>query len=234
MPYTLDSKYENVAYTARFAAPVLELWGAGATVAQGMYDAYLPFNVPLSNFQIGGSASNAAEPIMTVKLGDVGTSRFAFDRTESSFANFSEEAFQTIPRLLAASTDWLRKSVKDFKVSTHHFLYSNHSLLKGATLTDFLSSVNARKFKNAGEPTGNGAIFNHVLRDVGWHTQLMLDRSLSVNDGLFFSFGITLSSDKIDYEGMFLAGRKYLDGMLADLGLQLSDPSQDGGTQKRK
>jgi len=225
MPYTLDYKYENFAYTARFEKPVLELWGAGATVTKGMYDAYLPFNVPLSNFQVGGPATNAAEPIVTVKLGDIGTARFAFDRTESSFANFSEEAFQTIPRLLAASTDWLRSSTKTFKIASHHLLYSNHSLLKEGSPAEFLKTVNAGSVSYAGESIGNGAIFNHVRRDVGWQTQLILDRSLSVNGGLFVSFGIVLDSDKIDYSWLFLEGRKYFETMLGDLGLRLPEPS---------
>jgi hypothetical protein len=175
MPLTLDYKYESLAYTARFEKPVLELWGAGAIIAKAMYDAYLPFNVPLSNFQLGGPTANAAETVVTVKLGDVGTSRFAFDRTESSFANFSEEAFQTIPRLLAASTDWLRHSISTFKVASHHFVYSNHSVLKEGSVADFLKTVNPRSFKSAGQSIGNGSIFNHVRKDAAWQTQLILD-----------------------------------------------------------
>jgi hypothetical protein len=79
---------------------------------------------------LGGPASNAAETIVTVKLGEIGSCKFALDRTESSFANFTEEAFQSIPKLLAASTNWIRTSVPSFKVASHQFIYSNHGLLK--------------------------------------------------------------------------------------------------------
>jgi hypothetical protein len=225
MPLILDYKYESLAYTARFQRPVFQLWGAGATIASAMYEAYLPFNVPLSNFQLGSAATSAADVVVTVKLGDVGTSRFAFDRTESSFANFSEEAFQTFPRLLAASTDWLRNTISTFKVASHHFVYSNHSLLKGGVVADFLKALNPRKFKSAGESIGNGAIFNHVRKDAPWQTQLVLDRSLSVNEGLFASFGVTVIDDKIDYVAFLADARKYFEAMLADLDLRLPGSS---------
>src|ERR1700730_165475 len=107
MAHTLDFKYESLGYTARFEKPLLELWGAGAIIAKGMYEAYLPFGVPLSNFQLGGPASNAADTIVTVKIGDMGFSKFSFDKTESTFANFSEAGFASIPRLLNASTEWI-------------------------------------------------------------------------------------------------------------------------------
>src|SRR5579863_7048901 len=219
MPFTLDYKYESLVYTARFEKPALELWGAGAVIASAMYKAYLPFNVPLSNFQLGGPATNAAEIVVTVKLGDVGTSRFAFDRTESSFANFSEEAFQTIPGLLAASTDWLRSTISTFKVASHQFVYSNHSLLKEGSVADFLKRLNPRSFKSAGQSSGNGAIFNHVVEDAAWVTQLVLDRSLSVREGLFVSFGVTVNDDKLDYMSLFTDARKYFEAMLAELDL---------------
>jgi hypothetical protein len=221
MTLTLDYKYESLAYTARFQKPVLQLWGAGATIASAMYEAYLPFNVPLSNFHLGSAATSAADVVVTVKLGDVGTCRFAFDRTESSFANFSEEAFRTFPRLLAASTDWLRNTISTFEVASHHFLYSNHSLLTGSSVDDFLKALNPRTFKSAGESIGNGAIYNHVRKDAPWQTQLILDRSLSVTDGLFVSFGVTVMDDKMDYVAFLVDARKYLEAMLADLNLRL-------------
>ncbi len=225
MAYTLDYKYESLNYTARFEKPVLELWGAGADITRGMYQAYLPFGVPLANFQIGSSTANAAEPVVTVKLGDVGTTRFAFDRTESSFANFSEEAFRTFPALLAASTDWLRDKIPSFKIASHSILYSSHNSLNGGSAEKFLESLNPRSFKDAGKSTGHGAIYNHVRSDVGWITQLMIDRSQSVKDGLFISLGIVVNSDKIDYDVLFGEGRQYLDSLLAEVNLRLPDIS---------
>lgn len=191
-----------------------------------MYEAYLPFNVPLSNFQLGGPASNAAETIVTVKLGEIGTCKFAFDRTESSFSNFTEEAFQSIPKLLAASTNWIRPFVPSFKVASHQFLYSNHSLLKEGAVADFLAVLNPRNFKNGGKSIGNGAIFNQIKPDIGWQTQIMLDRSMSIQDGLFMSLGVTVKSDNLDYDGFFADARRYFDSVLSELGLRLPNSSR--------
>jgi hypothetical protein len=225
MLHTLDTKYNSIAYTARFESPLLELWGSGAIIAKGIYEAYLPFGVPLSNLQLGGPASNAADPVVTVKLGDVGVMKFAFDRTESSFVNFTEATLQQIPKLLLASTEWIRTSVPSFKIASHHFLYSNHSLLEQASVTDFLTRLNPRTFKS-GQSIANGVIFNLSRPETGWYSQLMLDRSLSVKDGLFLSFGITLRSDKIDYSAFFIDARRHVDSTLEELSLRLSNSSR--------
>ena len=226
MSFTLDLKSEHLSYTARFEAPLLELWGAGAVIAKGMYGAYLPFGVALANFQMGGPSSNAADVVVTVRIGDVGLSKFAFDRTESAFTNFSEEFFQTIPKLLAASTQWIRASIPSFKVASHHFAYFSHSLLKEGAVADYLQAVGPRSLKAGGESIGNGLIFNQLRSDLGWQTQLTVDRSISVPDGLFVGLNLTVKKDIIDYDDLLVEARRYFDSLIGELGLRLPDSSQ--------
>jgi hypothetical protein len=163
---------------------------------------------------------------MTVKLGGIGQTKFAFDKTESAFANFSEESFRTIPRLLAASTDWLRVAVPGFKVASHQFLYSTHSQFKELPVQEFLRTMNPRTLSAGGQSLGSGAIFNFRREDTGWLVQLLIDRSQSIKDGLFVSFGVTVIRDIIDFDEFFITGRTYLESMLSELNLRLSVPAE--------
>lgn len=217
----LKPQHRQISHTARFENPVLELWGTGAKIAKGVYEAFLPFGIPLANYQLSGPAANAADIVITTKLGDVGVYKFAFDRVETTFTNFTEEAFRNIPGLLDASTKWLRVAVPSFKVASHHFMYFNHSLLTEGSATDFLKALNTKSLKSAGQSIGNGAIFNQLRPDLGWQTQLIVDRSATFSEGLFMSLNILVKTDLIDFQKLALDAQKYLNEMLAELGLQL-------------
>jgi hypothetical protein len=223
MPYILDLKQEYLSYVARFERPVFELWGAGGVIAKSLYDSFLPFGVPLSNFQLSSALPNGAEPIVTIRLGDVGTSKFAYDRTESVFANFSEEFFTSIPRVLAASTNWLHAALPTFKVASHNFMWYSHSQLKPGQVAEYLNKLNPKRLTNGGVSLGSGSIFNFLVPSNQWRTQLMLDNSSVISDGLFVSLTINIKADKLDYDKIMLESRQYLGSLLQDLDLQLPE-----------
>jgi hypothetical protein len=226
MVYTMDVKQEYVSYTARFASPAFDLWGAGGKIARGLYEAFLPFGVPLANIQLNGSASNAAEPVVTVKIGDSGTCKFAFDRIESVFVNFSEQLFQSVPKMLEASTVWIRGTLPSLTFASHQIVYFNHSLLKEIKVEEFLNILNPKTIEKTGRNIGNGMIFNQVFPDLGWQTQFVVDLSATIPGGLFVSFAIALKTDKIDYDKIMVQGREYFSSQLQEIGLRISEPYQ--------
>jgi hypothetical protein len=223
MTHELDLKQEFVSYVARYERPVFELWGAGATIAKSMYDAFLPFGVPLSNFQLASVLPNASEPIVTVKLGDVGTCKFAYDRTESVFANFTEEFFAQIPSVLAASTNWLHATVPTVKISSHNFVWYSHCLLKKGDGMEYLKQLNPKRLSGGGVNLGTGLIFNFLVPDSQWKTQLMLDNSALIPNGLFLNLSINIKADKLNYDKIMLESREYLGSLLQELDLQLPE-----------
>jgi hypothetical protein len=223
MPHELDLKQEFVSYVARYERPVFELWGAGATIAKSMYDAFQPFGVPLSNFQLASVLPNASEPIVTVKLGDVGTCKFAYDRTEAVFANFTEEFFASIPKVLDASTSWLHAVVPTFKISSHSFVWYSHSLLKSGNGMEYLKKLNPNRLSSGGANLGTGLIFNFLVPNSQWKTQLMLDNSAMIPNGLFLNLTINIKADKLNYDKIMLESREYLGSLLQELDLQLPE-----------
>jgi hypothetical protein len=226
MPYELDLKQEFVTYLARYDRPVFELWGAGATIAKSMYNAFLPFDVPLSNFQLASALPNASEPILTIKLGDVGTCKFAYDRIEAVFANFNEEFFAQIPSVLAASTSWLHAAVPTLKISSHSFVWYSHSLLKSGSGMDYLKQLNPKRLSSGGTHLGTGLIYHFLVPTNKWKTQLMLDNSALIPNGLFLNLTINIDADKLDYDKIMLDSREYLGSLLQELDLQLPELSR--------
>src|SRR5580700_5045232 len=141
MAYKLNLKHESLTYTAHFARPILELWGAGPTIMQGLYGAFSGFGVSLSNIQLSGNLTSAADTQVTVRIGQDGLHKFMFDKVETSFTNFSEAVFKTIPSVFQASTKWLRTALPNLKVSFHRFAYLSHSLVD-AEVREVLRGVN--------------------------------------------------------------------------------------------
>lgn len=99
-------------------------------------------------------------------------------------------------------------------------------MLKDAKVSDFLATLNPRIIAGAGQTIGNGVIFNQVRRDLNWQTQLLLDRSTIIQDGLFVSLTITVRTDVIDYDNLLSEGRVYFATVLRELDLQLPELSQ--------
>lgn len=201
----------------------MELWGRGDIVLRAVYDALAPFGVPLANLAPSTSVNSAADPALTVKIGDVGTTKFALDRIESLFVNFTEDFFRSIPSILAASTGWVKASVPSLEFASHQFTYFNHSLLKEGKTQEFLAKLNPRTIKSAGESIGNGMIFNQVRRDLGWRSQLLLDRSTIVPDGLFVSLSILIDGDIASYDSLFVEARSYFATALSELDLKVPE-----------
>lgn len=225
MPYVMDLKQELLNYTARFQRPALNLFGAGERIVRGLYDAFAPFSVPLTSFQLP-ALGNAGETVVTVRLGDVGTSKFSYEKTELIFSNFSEDFFQSIPKILAASTDWLRAADSAFKIASHSFTYFSHSLLKGSNVAEYLTKVHPFNLKSGGVSLGTGAIFNMVDSERNWQTQLMVDRSVSLDGGLFVSLSIITKADKIDYDKMMVEAREYFGALIKEIDLELPELSR--------
>lgn len=226
MAYDLDLKNEFLSYTASYSRPAFELWGQGGTISKGLYRALSPYGAPLANFQPSAYTPSAADTVFTVRIGQNGVCKFMLDKIELSFSNFTEEFFRSVPEILGASTSWIREAVPQLGFSAHEFRYFSHSLLKKATVTEFLKTVNPISLKAAGASLGNGVIFNNALPNRNWLTQLVLDRSVMVADGLYMSLTISVKTDVLQYDKLLVEGRAYLAGVLRELNLDVPELSE--------
>lgn len=222
MPTTLDLQHESLNYTGQFLRPPLELWGAGGTIIRQFCEALERFKVTLQNFQISPSMATAADSVLTLNLGST-VLKFSFEKMEVIVSRFTEQEFQGIPSFLKAATEWLRKDPYALKFAWHQVHYFSHSLLPGTGVEDVLHKVNPKSISSEGLNLGGGGIFNHVLPDRQWRTQLTIDRSQFMPGALFIGLSIRIESPDVEYETLLTQGREFFAKAIGEFGLAIPD-----------
>lgn len=208
-------------YVAAFSRPALALWGDGARILQGLYDSFEGLHQGLNDIKVEGDAAYPAQQAVTVAIRPNAYYRFRFERVEVQMVNFSPAQLASLPDILSRGDRWLRSSVQYLEFQSHVVSYSSHSKLEGATSSDILAGLTGAAFPILGERTGTGIIYRSKLPSRGWRTQLTLDHSLVVPDGLFVYFEILMSADQIEYGEALSFAQQLLDGAIANVGVQL-------------
>ena len=226
MSYELLVQQNQLIHTGHFSRPLFELWGDGKTILRGLFEAFSPFGTTLPDIRVEPGLVSPADQVITVNIGLVGLHRFKFDRVESTFFNFSDEVFPKIADIIEASTKWIRSAVSSFEFASHQFVYSNHCQVVNSSARDLLGSINKRSVKSGGLDLGTGLILHWEVPERNWTTQLVLDRSLVVTDGLYMMFTLLAPGSVSDYATLAKSGRTYLEAVLSELGLTF------GGTSK--
>ena len=193
---------------------------------KNLYDALAPFGVTLQSIQATPTLPNMSTPLVTIGIGNSGSLKFAYDRLEFTFNDFTLDVFQSLPRLFSSTTHWLRDAVSNFQFASHEFNYFNHSYIKEWTTEDLLASVNPRMLESGGLPVGHGLIFHHTIPERKWLTHLIVDKSSHLPNALFLGLGIIVTQDGIDYDSFLVEGRSYLASMLRELDLAFPELSQ--------
>jgi hypothetical protein len=229
MPKELDIRLESLIYTAQFAEPVFELWGAGQVIIGSLYHALSEYGVRLEHINIVNNVS-ASAPVATVELPSTSgkmTVRFAFNRMEFEFHNFTAAFFESIPTVLLKSTAWLRNvPPKNFRFASHRFGYYSHAFIKGGTTKETLDLINPRVPRGLGIGLGNGTVFHTFLPEKDWTLKLSFEESLALTGALFVSFVIETSVDAVDYAAVMSEGRACFNSVLGEMNLVIPDPVQ--------
>jgi len=220
MHHELLVQQSQLAHTGVFSRPLFELWGEGKTILRGLFEALSPFGATLPDLHIQPVLATPADPAITVNIGTSGILTFKLDRTESSFFNFTDESLRNIPKILKSSTMWIRSAVPSFRFSSHQFVYSSHSRIGKSTVEKVLGSAGMKSLKSGGLDKGTGVIFHWSVPERNWTTQLVLDRSVVLEGGLYMMFTLMVVGDDMDYDSLGRDGRTYLDGLLSELGIK--------------
>lgn len=207
-------------YVAAFSRPALSLWGDGARILQGLYDAFHGLHQGLNDITVEGDPGHPAQQSVTVAIKPNAYYRFRFDRVEAQMVNFSEAQLATLPDILARGDRWLRESIPSLAYQSHVLSYSSHSRLEGATSSDVLAGLTRTNFPMLGESAGAGIIYRSELPSRGWRTQLTIDHSLVVPDGLFVYFEVLVNADQIEYTEALTFARHLLDGAMYSIGVR--------------
>ena len=211
----------EILHIARFERPILGLWGEGKAIIEGLYGAFAPFGTSLEDIRNESSSLNPADQVIAVNVGLAAIHRFRFDRLETAFFNFGDDFLTKIPKILEASTNWLRKPLPSARFGSHQFTYSCHSLVGEGKSASGVLRFAERPSVSTGRSIGSGVIFNWELDHKGWVTKLALDRSVLLPEGVFLMFTLTAKTDKVDYANILTEGRTYLDSVLTELELKL-------------
>ena len=220
---TLDIRLVGLAYTAKLARPVFELWGRGAQIVGSLYDALSPYGVTPSQIRLNGNLPHVGDPLITVRIfNENSTVKFAFDRMEFVFNHFTTESFQHVSADIASKhrPGWQKRILNLSSPRTLSRISLTPSFRMPRRL-DVLKQINPQKLVSAGDTLGNGITFHNLVPDKGWRTNLTLDLSLQLPGALFIGLSIELDTDKIDYEVFMNEARSYYRTMLAELELQV-------------
>jgi hypothetical protein len=213
----------EIDYTAALAEPAFELWGEAKTLVSGLYKAFRPFGVSLSDISDASDGESLAEKGVRVSLGPRGSFTFRFDRLEANLSNFLEPEIEQFARFAEAGYSWLRESVPAASATTHFIGYSSHSSLSEGRSSDVLQRINPIRVEGIGESRGHGLSLHFDIPDRGWVLRLSIDHSLAVEDGIYLHLFVTIRADRIDYIEVMHAVRGYLDRILNEFGLRFGE-----------
>lgn len=221
MPYQLEIENNQLTHTGSFARPLLDLWGDGKAVLQGLYKAFSPHGAAFAAIRNESASASPPDQVVSVTLGPRSVHRFRLDRTETTVQDFSEEDLRKFPSLLEASSRWIREAVPSFSFSSHLFSYTAHGRLKSGVAGDMLKALGPAAPKAGGSDLGTGVIFHWRGPSPGWQTQLVLDHSVKLSGGLFVLFTLVIATDDIDYAKLAGEAQEYLYGVLSEIGVEL-------------
>lgn len=217
---TATIQINQLDYVAAFSRPALSLWGDGARILQGLYDAFDGLHQGLNDITVEGDPAHPAQQSVTVAIKPNAYYRFRFDRVEAQMVNFSDAQIAMLPDIVARGDRWLRASIPSLAFQSHVVSYSSHSKLEGTKSSKVLAGLTRTTFPMLGESTGAGIIYRSELPSRGWRTELTIDHSLVVPDGLFVHFEVLVTADEIDYGEALSLARQLLDGAIASIGVK--------------
>lgn len=218
----LIAQQVQVNYLGLFSKPALSSWGQGGMVLGGLYEAFRPYNITISDMRYESLSANLADSILTVFLFNYSANyKFKWDRVEAVFNDFTEEQSLTIPEVLKHGDDWIRTLEPDFTLQSHLVTYASHNRLSEGTAKDFLQTLSNLDIAGVGNNEGNGITFHWDIPERNWKFHLAIDLSFQVTNGLFLQFLIRIPSDKIDHVETFQTGLTLGRSALAKIGLEV-------------
>lgn len=188
----------------------------------GLYNAFETFGVRLADMRYEQTSQNPADQAVAVIFGLNGVYRFRFDRVESYFHDLNDEMLNLLPKILTAGDQWLMEAVPKLEYRSHQFQYSAHSRLAECRAQEFLNTIIQTRLQMGEFSVQKGVILRWTDPAFGWKVQLLLDNSLTTEEGLFLSFVAQISADRIQMGQVYSACREILDTSLARMNLAFS------------
>jgi hypothetical protein len=218
---TLTVKQNQIEYIGLFEKPVFSLVGEARQIFEGLYNAFSPYQVALSDFRLEETLTTPSSFGVNVHLKSLGSYKFRFDRVECTVIGFADEDLTKFAVALKRGEDWLRSAAPGFSFKSHTFFYAGHCQLSESTSQDFLLALPGREVIDIGQGLGDGIIHNWRDSETGGRFQFLIDHSLSINDGIFIQLTALIADDQLDYSAAISRGQALLGEALEKIGLQL-------------
>ena len=218
---TLTVKQNQIDYIGLFEKPVFNLVGEARQIIEGLYNAFSPYQVALSDFRLEEVVTTPSSFGVNVYLKSLGSYKFRFDRVDCTFSGFADEDLPKFADILKRGDDWLRSAAPGFSFKSHTFFYAGHCQLSESTSQDFLLALPGKDVIDIGQGLGDGIIHNWRDSETGARFQVLIDHSLSLKDGIFIQLTILIVEDRLDYSATISRGQALLGEALKKIGLQL-------------
>lgn len=218
---SLTVNRNQIDYVGSFEKPAFSLMGQIRRVLEGLFGCFSVYQTTLADFKIEDLASQPANSGVNVFLRSLGNYKLRFDRVEWTVINFEDQDFDQFPELLSSAEKWLRSTSSEVAFSSHIFSYVAHCKLSSGTARDFLLTRQSETLIEAGEPLGNGIIYNWFDGEIKGKCQLVVDHSFVIKDGLWVQLSTTIEGDQIDYPSVLQRGKAAMNEALGKIGLRL-------------
>ncbi|MDB4890449.1 MAG: hypothetical protein JWL61_2304 [Gemmatimonadetes bacterium] len=221
MPTVLLVQGNSFNYSASFGRPAFDLWGREADVLAGLYDVLHPFGVQLSDVsRLSTTTTSIAEHAVGVRLGERATLSLRLGKLDANVRNYVASDLDALANIVARVEEWLRVAVPGHTFGARVMETFLHSKLKDGSVNDLLQRVGPRIELSGAKSRGNGAMFH--LEIGSYLADVVVDRSLSVADGLYVHFALSTASDEINHAVTLELGRRILNDVLGQLDLALA------------
>ena len=185
-------------YVGTYSRPAFSLWGQGAKVVSGLYDAFTPMGVSLSQISSKSGGDGVASESVNVLLGKRGIFQFRFDRVAVSKKDFTDAELIDFPSVAKAGIDWLLRAAPETEFESHTFSYAGHAEILGSDSREYLSSLLYPDLE-VGHDLGSGIIFHREIPIRSAKMELTVDHSKVIEGGLFLSFVVDIERGFLDY-----------------------------------
>jgi hypothetical protein len=224
----LRPRQNSFNYVATLARPIFSLWDRPGALLAGLYDAYSDIGIGLRDISFVGPENAAAERGVAVNWGERSSMTLRLDRMEATIRNYLQSDLEAVPGYIERGEDWLRRESPEHRFATRLVTTSSHSLLNGESVEGILRNIGIRELNSSGRPRGHGASYHFEFPERSTLVDLMIDRSLVIDGGLYLNTMFLISGDIVDYHDVLNWGRATIDDLLSQIGLSFRESPPHG------
>jgi len=196
----LSVHWNGLEYTGYFVRPLFGLWASGSDFLAGMYDALRPLGISLTSMRTANAGASLGDQGFVATIGNKEL-ELRPERIRVSISSFATAELATFADVLQRMHLWLGSS-GSVEIDGEQLTYAAQCKLEdGAAAGEYLASLAPAVEWDAATAQPSGRIFHYTMQNplAGAEIQLTVDRSATIDGGLFLYLLLTTHTAAEDY-----------------------------------